>query len=720
MGTRTLAQIAPTAGEIALNAYIYGYGGHSLVTPHAALKRLWWMDSRIETKVTRAYVVSKLRGEEREFLDRPLAFGEGLTDDTYMEWILERSKRLFLILAEIGVPDQIFGCIDDSWDDADLPVSLEDVETLELSYEPDEKLNKKFYQTQFLYLLRELKHGHHIDYGPKEHIPMEYVNTLPPAVSLQSWDRVHFAGRLDDIFVRRKFALVDKDSGHNQREAFTRDVRKAKLHTHEHIASAWASYTSEDAGYVLSDFVAEHTLRTYIDHRTPMQLLRVVPSERPRMLFEWMHCLADALAFLHRRGVAHTAIRPSNILLNHDNRIAFADIGSLRTFQQDKKTKKAEIYEHAAPESQISRKPITLASSPPISSMGAFSRLRKLSSSTSSSSTPSSGTSSTRSNSFCTNATTPTSSPFMKTGRSNSLTSLTTVMSPLFFSRSASNIRNFSRHLGSPTTPSLTSSVPPSPTASSTPTRVFPHPTQLNPDTLRDLPLALPEMSDIFSLACICLDILTFALRGRTTEFVKFRCSRQTTQSTSPRSRSKSHVDTSFHTADPDKLDAWADILREDAAKRSEEIFRAVPELLALCKQMMAQNATLRPSARAVSERIQSILVGQAGVETLCCARRKWEAPDQRHRPMSPELERESTRDSMMSAAQFSPPWTDGGARLGMGTRKGSGLKEESSIVREPSTPEVPWVRPGSAASSGAVSIERSAWRRAFTRVRTG
>nr|OQO22489.1 hypothetical protein B0A51_13325 [Rachicladosporium sp. CCFEE 5018] len=144
MGTRTLAQIAPTAGEIALNAYIYGYGGHSLVTPHAALKRLWWTDSRIEAKVTRAYVVSKLRGEEREFLDRPLAFGEGLTDNTYMEWILERSKRLFLILAEIGVPDQIFGCIDNSWDDADLPVSLEDVETLELSYEPDEKLNKEF------------------------------------------------------------------------------------------------------------------------------------------------------------------------------------------------------------------------------------------------------------------------------------------------------------------------------------------------------------------------------------------------------------------------------------------------------------------------------------------------------------------------------------------------------------------------------------------------
>nr|OQO22490.1 hypothetical protein B0A51_13326 [Rachicladosporium sp. CCFEE 5018] len=551
-------------------------------------------------------------------------------------------------------------------------------------------------------------------------MPMEYVNTLPPAVSLQSWDRIHFAGWPDDIFVRRKFALIDKDTGQNRREAFTRDVRKAKLHKHEHIACAWASYTSEDAGYVLSDFVAEHTLRTYIDHRTPMQLLRVVPSERPRMLYEWMHCLADTLAFLHRRGVAHTAIRPSNILINHDNRVAFADIGSLRTFQHDKKTMKTEIYEYAAPESQICREPISLASSPPTSSMGAFSRLRKLSSSTSSSATPSSDTSSTRSNSFCTNATTPTSSPVMKTGRSNSLTSLTTAMSPLSFSRSASSIRNFSRHLGSPTIPSSTFSVPPSPTASSIPSRVFPRPTQLNPAMLRDLPLALPEMGDIFSLACIYLDILTFALKGRTTEFVKFRGSRQTTPSTSPRSRSKSHVDTSFHAADSDKLDVWTDILREDATKRPEEIFRAVPELLSLCKQMMVQNATLRPSARAVSESIQSILVGQAGVETLCCARRKWEAPDDRHRPMSPKLERESTRDSIMSAAQFSPPQADDGARWGMGMRKGSGLKEESFFVEGPATPEAPWVRSGSAASLGTVGTERSAWRRAFTRVRTG
>ena len=364
MSTRSFAQVAPTSATIALNAYIFGYAGHSLVTPHAALKQLWWTEERIKAKVTRSFVVSKLRGEEREFLDRPLAFGEGLTDNTYMEWILDRAKRFFLILAEIGVPDQIFGCIDDSWDDDDLPIPLESVPSLELAYENDDNLNKKFYDTQFLYLLRELRQGSHIDYGPREHIPMENVNTLPPAVSLQIWDRVHFPGKPDDVYMRRKYSLTDKDAGREHRESFMRDVRKSQRLAHEHVVPVWASYTAEDCSYTISDFVAEHTLGTFIDHRMPAQLQRVSTPERPKLLCEWMHCLSDALASLHHRGAAHTSIRPSNVLIDRDNRIAFADVGSLRTFQRGKRVTKVEIYDYAAPESHLSS-PSILVSSPP-------------------------------------------------------------------------------------------------------------------------------------------------------------------------------------------------------------------------------------------------------------------------------------------------------------------------------------------------------------------
>ncbi|EMD00358.1 hypothetical protein BAUCODRAFT_53930, partial [Baudoinia panamericana UAMH 10762] len=536
---------------IALNAYIFGYGGHSLVTPHTALKQLWWTDERIERKVTRSFVVSKLRGEERQFLDKPLAFGEGLTDGTYMDWILERAKRLFLILTVIGVPDQIFGCIDDSWDDDDLPLPLGNVKCLDLSYDHDEALDRRFYDVQFLYLLRELRPGAHIEYGTNEHIPMDHANTLPPAVSLQRWDRVHFPSRPEEVYMRRKYLLTDKETGCSYAEAFARDIQQARALHHEHIANVWASYTSQDAGYVLSDFVGEHTLGTFIDHRMPIQFMHVKESDRPRVLCEWMHCLADALACLHHRGVAHAAIRPSNILIDHDNHIAFADVGTIPTFQRGKKPHKSETYDYAAPESQFSRLPIVVTSSPPLSSNTAFSKLAKTNSGNSSSSA-SSGCSSTKSINVCTTAaTSPTSTPL-----SIELT---------------------------------------------------------------------PEMSDIYSLGCIFLDVVTFILRGKLTDFVKFRSTRMQSVPLSS-SVGKVRTDHSFH-GNPEKVDVWIMLLKEESAVVRGEIFRGVPELLKLIRRMLMQNATLRPSARTVRDRLQEVLVDQCGMNTLCCAGREWIVP---------------------------------------------------------------------------------------------
>jgi serine/threonine protein kinase len=755
MGTRTLAQVAPTAGQIALNAYIYGYGGHSLVTPHAALKQLWWTDERIEAKVTRAFVVSKLRGEERGFLDRPLAFGEGLTDDTYMEWILERAKRLFLILTEIGVPDQVFGCIDDSWDDDDLPIPLENVQSLELAYEEDEELNKKFYDMQFVYLLRELQRGAHIDYGRKEHIPMEYVNTLPPAVSLQAWDRVHFPERPDEIFVRRKFPLNDKEEkGLKHHKAFLKDVRKAQSLRHVHIASAWASYTSENSGYVLSDFVSEHTLRTFIDHRTPMQFVRVPLHERPTILLEWIHCLADALAFMHSHGSAHTAIRPSNILIDRNNRIAFAEVGSLRTFQQGKKASKAEAYDYAAPESQICRESVIVVSSPPVSSKSAFSRIRKMSSGTSSSSSRSSSStdSSTRSNSFCTTANTTPVTPFFSR-RSNSITSLASTISPF---------RNFSRHLGSPTSPTspFAPSIhpPPSPTSTITSRVILPKPTVIDLSTLRDLPVATPEMSDIFSLACVYLDLITFLLRGKITDFVKFRsqCSAPThsydsqpgnltsskisiysssnnippqQQQFRPRAH-KPRPDASFHALDPSRLDAWLSHLRAESSKRPEEVFRCVPELLRLCKRMMAQNATVRPTALQVRDVLQVVIEadGNGNTRRLCCAGRTWDAEEEEMSDVrisggfsgSVKRERERVQSCLMGLAQQQDGRASAlsqGGGYGFGSEEGEQYEEEEEAESGAAeAPDVPRERERTGSSlSGSVS---KGWKKAFGRMR--
>jgi len=606
MGTRSYAQVAPTADTIALNAYIFGYGGHSLVTPHTALKQAWWTEERIQAKVNQAFIVSRLTKKEIGYLYRPLAFGEGLTNDTYLDWILQRARRLFLILAEVGVPDQIFGCIDDSWCDDDLPVSSENIPRLELADQNDEALNKKFYDAQFFYLLRELDQGFHIDYGPNEHIPMEHVNTLPPAVTLQAWDRIHFPGRPSEIYMRRKYSVTGEESGRNHRRSFLADVQKAKQMKHEHIVSIWASYAAGNFAFVLSDFVGEHTLGSFIDHRMPTQYKRLEPCKRPTLLCEWMHCLADALAFIHHNGMAHIAIRPSNILIDEKNRIAFADIGSLRTFQRGKKHDKTEIYNYAAPESHLSSE-ATLSLSSPRSITSALIRLRRPSAADGSSSSSSAGSMSTRSSIFSDipafpKVPTANEQSDIMGKRGNSLSAMDTIPniptlnerpdsistisglgSPL--QRLPSSSLNFSRHLDVRHT---------SPTA-----------------------VANSQIADIFSLGCVFLDIISFMVKGRNVDFVKFR----TTKVTSDAKRTRQ--DTSFHTA-PERIDAWMALLGNHSKSRAAQPYNGVSELLQLVREMMTHSPLMRPSAVVVRDRLRRTLTGICGMHGLCCTDRVW------------------------------------------------------------------------------------------------
>ena len=355
MSARTLTNVVNDQ-TVALNALIYGYAGHSLVTPQHALQQIWWTEERINEKVNHEYVTSRLQPKERERLTQPVGFGD-LSDDTYIEWILEKARRLFLILVEIGEADRILAVVDRSWDDDDLPLEMDDIEQLSLSNRRDNHANARFYHTQFTFLLRELREGIHIDYAPNEEIPVENVMSLPVAVSLQAWSRMHLPKKPKDIFVRRRFALGDAETPDAFEQDFMMDVESARMVEHEHFAPIWASYTAKGVGYIVTNFVGHHTLRTFIDHRNPTQYQKLPKPDRRWLVLNWMHCLADAIATLHQNGFCHSAIRPSNILVDEQNAIAFSDIGSLETFQKDKKPDAMDAYIYSAPEANNSAGP---------------------------------------------------------------------------------------------------------------------------------------------------------------------------------------------------------------------------------------------------------------------------------------------------------------------------------------------------------------------------
>ncbi|CAE7180154.1 Protein kinase domain-containing protein [Pyrenophora teres f. teres] len=351
MSARTLTNVVNDQ-TVTLNALIYGYAGHSLVTPQHALQQIWWTEERINEKVTTDFVTSRLQPSERERLHQPVGFGD-LSDDTYMEWIMDKARRLFLVLVEIGEADRIFNVVDKSWDDDDMPLQMDDIEQLSLSNRRDNRANIRFYHTQFTFLLRELREGIHVDYAANEEVPVENVMALPIAVNLQAWSRIHLPKRPTKIYLRRRFPLGNAEQPDAFKEDFILDVESAKMVEHDHLAPVWASYTAKGYGYIVSNFVGHHTLRTFIDHRKPSQYQALPKPDRRWLVLNWLHCLADAVAILHQNGFCHSAIRPTNILIDEQNAIAFSDIGSLATFQKDKKPDAMDAYVYSAPEAHV-------------------------------------------------------------------------------------------------------------------------------------------------------------------------------------------------------------------------------------------------------------------------------------------------------------------------------------------------------------------------------
>ena len=72
-----------------------------------------WTDEKVQETVTPAYIYSHLRPNEQDILKRSLYFGGDLTDDTYIDWILTKGRRFFIILVTTGVAEQIFGVTDE-------------------------------------------------------------------------------------------------------------------------------------------------------------------------------------------------------------------------------------------------------------------------------------------------------------------------------------------------------------------------------------------------------------------------------------------------------------------------------------------------------------------------------------------------------------------------------------------------------------------------------
>ena len=320
---------------------------HALsMPPHASA---WWTDDRIEATVDQAFITSKLTPEECKLLEQSISFGGGLTDDTYLDWILERAKKLFLILVEIGVPDQIFGLVDESYDDADLPISLSAVPDLRLTQDPDGTLDKKFYKTQFKFLIRNITEGKNVQYTEEETIPVEAVGLKAGIVPLgkDGTDKVRLASS-HEVFARKRVPL-NQPPNHVSEDDVLSEIRSLRKFAHQHLASVYASYSHGDSIYVLLTPASEYTLKSFLAD-TPKHFDNLPKPERREILINWPHCLANGLDWLHSKGLVHGAVRPSNVLIDAHFRIFLGQCNAFNITHSSFKADDVEIYQYAAPE----------------------------------------------------------------------------------------------------------------------------------------------------------------------------------------------------------------------------------------------------------------------------------------------------------------------------------------------------------------------------------
>jgi serine/threonine protein kinase len=306
-----------------------------------------WTDERVDETVNSAYVHSHLRPNEQELLQRPLYFGGDLTDDTYLDWILTRAKRFFLILVATGVPDQIFGIIDDSYDDEDLPIVEQAVVELRLSYEPDRSLDKRFYKNQFRFLTRVLGEGEHIRYADEETVPVVPVNLKSVVLSLghEGSDRIRLPSAAQKLLVRRRIKLESQLT----EEDILNEIATSRRLCHEHVVSVFGSYLHQGSFNVLSTPAPEWTLKTFLSD-TPKSFSALPKTDRRKILINWPHCLANALAWLHENGEYHGAIRPSNIQVDESFSISLGLLEGDGLLRVQTKSDDIEAYQYGPPE----------------------------------------------------------------------------------------------------------------------------------------------------------------------------------------------------------------------------------------------------------------------------------------------------------------------------------------------------------------------------------
>ncbi|KAK6502620.1 hypothetical protein TWF506_003200 [Arthrobotrys conoides] len=552
----------------------------------------FWDDAKISNTVTKEFIeecLRKLPATEPLIprLSQPVGFGDGLTETTYAEWIISRAQKLFLILVDLGIPEQIFWITDDSWGDDDLPISLESIPRLKLSPVADPVLDRKFHKAQYNYLLRFLYNGAHIDFEEFETVPLDIIKSYSGLFS-QPVDHVRCPRNPDHLLTRKRFPLVDRD-GNSLLPEFMEEVESFRIVSHRHIVELWASYTFKGHGYLLLSPATDFTLRSFL-HNPPAEFSKMAEDSRRFKLLDWMRCLSDGLAYLYDQEIPHNDIRPRAIVIDgKTGEIYFSDVGSQRrlTFTRTANANDNERYEYSAPELFLRVAQFSISQSPTGLHFDGGRTGRRIANPVHRE--PLEGK--------------------MKVSITVPPTGVDGIETPRRFSLQSDVAHSFTSSSSNQACRGTPLSGACTPLSFDTPSHAETHRTfttsQKGVSTgavqVAEWVCRPAAKSDVFSLGCIMLDMLTFhSQKKKLTNFPSARARHNRAAG----SRGGGQPDSSFH-ANITETNEWIKDLHKEATKRDDEVIAAV---LVLVSQMLSRDPEERPTPREVGDTLFRIM----------------------------------------------------------------------------------------------------------------
>lgn len=302
----------------------------------------WWTDEKVESTVTKHFIYAHLRADAAERLTDPV-FAD-LSDSTYLECILEKAKRLFLILIHLGVPGDILRLIEDSYDDDNLPIDEDDVTSLRLSRVRGQQIDSQFYRCQFKYLVRVIGEGEHIRYANAEVVPLHTVEQKI-INSQNTIEKVKLPPPVNRVLLQKRISLNED----RPELDILSEIAGTKPLSHDHILSVFGSYVQDEQMYILMLPNTKYNLGQFLNDR-PKAFEALPKPQRRSHYIMWPHCLANALAWLHDHDIHHGAIRPSRILIDENYQISLGPFEGDWALGSPTPSGDLESYQYAAPE----------------------------------------------------------------------------------------------------------------------------------------------------------------------------------------------------------------------------------------------------------------------------------------------------------------------------------------------------------------------------------